>query len=444
MPTTTQERVALGLVLVLFGAALVLRVLALGHGYQSDEISLLRSPSSLWNDTENGINPPLHRLIVQAWLSDEPALRFGRALSFVCGVGALWFSYQIGRSIGGNHVSGAMALALAAFTDVVIEHAALTRVYSVWFLVATWHVYAALRWLAAPDERRCAVELAVSAALLPHLHYLSIPILAIEGIVLSLVSRRWTLVAKCWTPAMVATIPLVLLMLRAPAPGQPSVGGGEAWQRTSLQVLGLGSSHGQALVVGLLVFAAFRWKRLDAFQHYASICLLGAVGVVIGVGAFRLVRPPAAHMVLPYACAAMAGLPRALQGIWRITLQVVLTVGLLFPRAEEAMFRRNVTEWDGIEAFANTWRSREGERPESVLIVPSHMGSVLELYLTGQVTSTQRFEHAGTTFLGGDGSSAKGADIAVIFGERVPDVPGCEKESSGPRFQVLSCKTPAW
>lgn len=442
MATTTQNRVALGVVLALFGAGIVLRVLELGHGYQSDEISLLGSPSSPWNDTENGINPPLHRLILQAWLSDEPALRFGRGLSLVCGLGALWFSYQIGRNMGGDRVSGAISLALAAFTSVVFEHAALSRVYSVWFLVATWHVHAALRWLAAPDERRSAVEMAVSAVLLPQLHYLSIPILALEGVVLSLVSRRWTLVAKCWAPAAVTTLPLVALILRAPAPGQPGVGGGEIWRQTAFHLLGLGSNAGQGLVVALLVLAAVRWKRLDARQRYVSACLLGSLGVVIGVGAARLVRPPAVHMVLPYACAAMAGLPRALEGMWRIGVQVVLSVGLLLPRAGEAVFRRNVTEWDGIEAFAKSWRARDGERPRIVLIVPAHMASVLGLYLTGHVTS-QRFEHAGTTFLASDGSSARGADAAVVFGERVPAVLGCEKDETGPQFRVFSCRAPA-
>jgi hypothetical protein len=287
MPMTTQKRGALGLVLVLFGAGLVLRVLALRHGYQSDEIALLHSAASFWSNPENGINPPLHRLLLHAWLSDVPALRLGRGLSLVCGTGALWFSYQIGRTIGGNRVSGAMSLALAAFTGIVIEHAALTRVYSVWFLVATWHVYAALRWLAAPDERRSAVEMAVSAALLPQLHYLSIPILALEGIVLSLVSRRWTLVAKCWAPAVVATLPLLALILRAPEAAQPGVGGGEDWQRTIPQILGLGSNGSQELVFALLVLAAVRWKRLDAGQRYVSACLLGSLGVVIGVGDLR-------------------------------------------------------------------------------------------------------------------------------------------------------------
>jgi hypothetical protein len=99
---TTQKRGALGLVLVLFGAGLVLRVLALRHGYQSDEIALLHSAASFWSNPENGINPPLHRLLLHAWLSDVPALRLGRGLSLVCGTGALWFSYQIGRTIGGN------------------------------------------------------------------------------------------------------------------------------------------------------------------------------------------------------------------------------------------------------------------------------------------------------------------------------------------------------
>jgi hypothetical protein len=133
-----------------------------------------------------------------------------------------------------------------------------------------------------------------------------------------------------------------------------------------------------------------------------------------------------------------------LAGKWRIGAELVLALGLVVPRAGEALFRRDVTEWDGIEAFAKTWRARDAGHAASVVVVPAHMNGVLELYLTGQTARGDRFEHAGTTFTGGDGSSPGGADVAVVFGERVTEIPGCKKETSGTRFEVFDCRpTPA-
>ena len=226
----------------LFVLAAWLRGPMLTLGLHSDEVGTM-AVGGFWaiaDHPENGVNPPLWRLMFNLVLEPGDALWWGRRFSLLCSMATIPVGYAVGRQAsGGSRVAGLLAAALLATHPWCLRYAALFRIYAFWSLTFLVHVGALGRAVQAETDRGrrgWGTVALVTAILLPWIHYFSVPVLLACGAVLLFArqARRWLGVHVA---AAVGILPMVPYVLFEDANRvSPSRGGGILVQLLSLDL----------------------------------------------------------------------------------------------------------------------------------------------------------------------------------------------------------------
>lgn len=389
--------------------ALLLRWPRLSYGIDPDESALVAAPN-FWGivfDQESSRNPPLHRLF-DLWFTPVAAIEHGRWFSLLASLLTTALAFELGLTLEG--IAGGVAAALfIAVNPALVEHAALYRAYAPWLAVAMWHVLAAVKLLSGNARGRLwAVQFSISALLLPWLHYVSLPLLALEALGFALFKshRRylWLLL-----PALFAAVPLPRLILSGTSgPIEDS-----STFSSFLWALGF---RGRKLTFVVVVAALTGFRRLQSIERLLWLAGFASAALIAGLDLVLLVRPPAVHWLMPTLGIALALLPLRNTLHWSLrAVSAAAVIGLLVSGFAESRRGGRCTQ-QGPPAVAGALELLARSRAERPIYVQQVWLGVLSLYLTGK-----RFASAAHQEPVGD----------VLRVEGIPFVP-LESRTSGP------------
>lgn len=371
-----------------------LRLAAARHGYAPDELANIthKGAWAIITDPESGVNPPLLRLVVNLPFETGGSLVWGRLLSVLCGVLAIPAVAALARRVGGLGAMVAAAWIIALHLDAV-RMSAQIRAYSPFVLVAALHLLAVMRWAEAPAERPRRWAVALSALVLPQLHYFGVPLLlgvAAAAAIEPSTRRLWRL----YVPAALALLPLVLLitgehearvamkgalsdtlllMLSLDLQGVPALSGRLfGWLRLRPDL----TDHAlQATITsGLLLASVLRARPLSTAARTLVGALVGVLLGVLGFSTVQYVRSPVALYVAVSAIpllAASLGLARSRAGVALAALALVLGLGPALVRglADLSSPWPEDSAPDFVASF-HTHDAARGDRP--VFVTPRH------------------------------------------------------------------------
>ena len=354
-------------------AAAALRLWGLGRGFEADELAILMS-GGFWDiasDPSGGVNPPGLRLLLNLAFPVQDALPLGRLLSLVCGIAAVPLAFRAGRLAGGTAV-GLYAAALVAAHPVAAEMSTVVRSYSIWLALALWHVGSVLE-VTRQARRTRAVGVALSAALLVQVHYVSVPLMVAMAATLAVVApgrRLWML----YVPAAVTTLPLAGLVLGAQSRWHDPADGGLT--RGLVDIFGLGLGWFFALAAVLAGVVCLR-KRLQP----AVLALLGGLGGLLVsaviMGSLHRLTPFVAVFGLPFLAPLLGLMPGPRRGVWLlVALWPLQSLARSFEEYGEPKTR------DAARRLGEDWR--EFTAPGEVIQVhPGHLVDVLRFQELG-------------------------------------------------------------
>src|SRR5262249_49319438 len=153
--------------------------------------------------------------------------------------------------------------------------------YTAALLVGLWHVDAVLR-----DAR---LEIAVSSLLLPWLHYMFVPALLLEALVLWRRRTSWWIAA----PVILSVLPLLPFIL-SPSPRR------EAASSSIVHTLLVEVTAGEWEIVPWIAIVALTIRPIDPARR---LFLGGFAAMLITIGgaaSVALVRPSAGVLLLPW------------------------------------------------------------------------------------------------------------------------------------------------
>jgi hypothetical protein len=403
--TERQDRV-LTLVAVLGCGALALgmRLPWLAHGYSSDEVGLLVPGDFVrqFLDPETGVNPPMYRWLLLAF-PRAAAMVGGRWISLLANVGAVMGIAAVGRVVAGRWWGALLAGLLLAVHPPSIDASTSARAYGLWSLAMAAHLGALVAW-ARSRSREAAVAVAVTALILPWIHYFSVPWMLVVGLGVAATVPELRALPLLYAPAAVAFLPLLQRILTQTVRREPP-----AWPvgRVLDLVVGMGLSSralpqlrdGEptlptnpslpALVVvaaGLLCLLS--WRRLPPASRVLTWAM-AAVPVAVAVLATRqAVRPPTAMMMATLSAAWLAAAVSIPTKPW---LRGLLALSLAAPLAWATVDRLGqsqgeVHERDAVREVA--MRLSDGRFPPgSLSITPASDALPMFYYLTGRYIS---------------------------------------------------------
>ncbi|MBT3220701.1 MAG: hypothetical protein HN348_16565, partial [Proteobacteria bacterium] len=301
--------IGLALMTLCVGLGLYLRIGGLPRGYSSDEMAMLQ-PWGFWQiltDPESAVNPPLLRLMFNVPFDTAHTLYYGRLFSFCCNIVAIGLAFWLGRLVSRSNLGGLVAAGLVVFHPYAGLQASIFRSYSAWMLIAFWHLISLCRLVETRGDRSVAVaiQVGVSAFLLPQIHFFSVPILLAEGLALLTLFPANRKDFLLFVPAGLGFLPFGIYILNEPArrvlPDNEGVWGAVE------TVVGISGMLEQVAMV--LVLCLLFWPLLNRGQR---MLLCGAMGVVVSVvifGGKQLVRPPASIFMLPFFAVLTAAIP---------------------------------------------------------------------------------------------------------------------------------------
>ncbi|MCB9666347.1 MAG: hypothetical protein H6732_19710 [Alphaproteobacteria bacterium] len=337
---------------------LAVRLQAWADGAAPDELGTVQPGDFLavLLDPEAGVNPPVWRLLTNPWLPDWSSLRAGRVIALACGVAGIPAAGWLGWRAGGRSALAAtLAAALVALHPVHVVWSTMFRVYTLAFLLMTLHLGLVGRWLERPEGRGRMAAVVATAAVLPWLHYVTVPWLVGVGLGAALVVPGARRLPLLYVPAALGTAPLAWAVLTQPdrrvehlEPAAstlakvlgtglhaPSVVIGQGGRL--LRALGGSGLSSQAwmawLVVASLLLGLGAWRRLAPEARLAWLST-AAVGVaVLGLARIQYVRTPTAVFVLVGLAPWLGALPGVVpwRGAWRAVRMVAVAalLGLL-------------------------------------------------------------------------------------------------------------------
>lgn len=365
-------------------------------------------------DPEAGVNPPVWRLLTNPWLDDWPALQAGRLLALVSGVLGIPASAALGwRASRGRPLGALVAAAVVALHPVHVVWSTMFRVYTLAFLAMTVHLLLVGRWTGASQERRrLGLGVAATAAVLPWLHYVTVPWLLGVGLGAALAIPGARRLPLLYAPAALGSAPLAWAVLTQPDRRVEHV---EAVSATLAKVLGTGL-HAPALVVAqggrllratggsglssqawmawltvaVLALGLVAWRRLAPEARLAWLSTVGVGFAVLGLARIQYVRAPTVTFVLvglaPWLGALAAGLGPTPRPAWRAGLVGVAVVGGLAWTVPgdlgESLARARARDaW--FDVLDRVVRERTLDAPDGVLhVTPSHASSFLWFHAT--------------------------------------------------------------
>ncbi|MCB9679906.1 MAG: hypothetical protein H6733_00415 [Alphaproteobacteria bacterium] len=407
-----MDRRAVGRVLAVVALMAVggwLRLGMLDDGYSPDEFAniLYGSVWQILTDPESGVNPPLLRLL-NAPFGEAGALVVGRWLSWVGGTAAIGLTFAVARAAsGGSTVAGLLAAALVAFNPEAVKMSGRFRSYGVLMPLMAWHALAVGGWMAGQaagvgDEvRRHARQVQVSAALMPWIHYATIPVMLGLGLV-GLAVPRMRRLGLLYVPAAVLVSPMALLVFgnTSARVAQHDSVGTLLVQIVSLQfqaqripapwlhAVGITDSRygPTAIVVGVgMVLSLLLWRRATDTARFLTLAAWVFVGALVALSGVQLVRSPTASLLLIWTAPLLATLPAYVPDrVVRVLLSAIVGALLLARDAEPLRQLQHYTTYDGLRTFALHFHDLDGERGDLPLYTwPGYTHVGLFFYVRG-------------------------------------------------------------
>lgn len=321
---------ALASLLVLIAA--VPRWIAFQRGYIADEIGWVRDGgwAELYFDGETAVNPPLLRVLINVGFETDVVPDVGRAVSLVASCLAVAVVFSAARRAGrGDLAIASVAAALVALSPLAVAQAGWFRSYGVLQLVMAWHVWSLVA-VADGEGRRGEVHLALSALLLPQLHYFTVPMLLLEGLALAVVAGPRVLAA--YVPATLGFLPLAARILADGA--REHLAPTDPWGSV-YEVLTLGSGPRGVVVLAAAVVAVPAHR---APQRVLALACLAVAGAAILVGHAHDMRGDLSIVLLPAYATMVTSIAAAAPRIARWLLLAGLCAWVGPPQAERMGF----------------------------------------------------------------------------------------------------------
>jgi hypothetical protein len=424
--------------------ALLLRWPRLSYGIDPDESALVAAPD-FWGivfDQESSRNPPLHRLF-DLWFTPVAAIEHGRWFSLLSSLLTTALAFELGLTLEG--IAGGVAAALfIAVNPALVEHAALYRAYAPWLAVATWHVLAAVKLLSGNSRGTLwAVQFSISALLLPWLHYVSLPLLALEALGFALFKshRRylWLLV-----PALFAAVPLPRLMLSG------NSGPVEDSSTFSWFLWTLGFRADRRITPLIVIAAVIGFRKLLPVERLLWLAGLASAALIAALDLVLLVRPPAVHWLMPTLGIALALLPFRKALHWSLrAVSAAAVIGLLVSGFAEARRGGGCTR-QGPKAVARVLDLLARSRAERPIYVQQVWLGVLSLYLTGERFASVAHQDPAGDVLSVDGlpfvplesrtrAPIEGLVLTFPCAGALPRPDGCSWLRETPDYGIMDC-----
>lgn len=459
------------------------RISGFDRGWSSDELAnvMLGGAWQIYADPEAGVNPPLLRMLFNAPFVDADTPRYGRWFSYGWSLVAVALAFVAGKDAArGSLVAATVAALMVALHPMAITYATIYRIYSWWMATTLWHIVAMGRWIdAEPGRGRVwAVQAVGTAMLLPWIHYFSVPLLLVEGLVILLAfpgKRRWILAL---VPAALSISPMIAVVLNQPArrvaPGEPIL-------HTMTKIVGLGLTPPMLLAnpaanlskavdlqpfhwpqwmaasLGLAVLlTVVLWTRISTTQRLlASGCVAVAGGTYV-LGQVQWVRDPTMLFMLVCMAPLLASLPALLPGPRFTavgTVFLVWWVGAGLPE-KLAYEQERTAQRDAIPDFARSFDSYDVGGKRRVWVHKAYFVGSLYFELKGEHFGRGRrppwcvrvptcFEFERTRFAGvdqvGDGSTLEG--LLVSFDDHRPEgfASACEPLQDQIAYGIWDC-----
>ena len=324
-PSISWWELPLLAVVMMWGASA--RWALIGHGPTSDEISLLKWRGWEWifRDTANRWHPPLYRMSFTAWLEPEQALTVARHVSLVAGVLTIALVWLLARGLTRSRLLAlAAGLGLAALPHHML-FSVMFRPYAVLSMLMCVHLVCLSRWIPAGAPRWTVWGVGLTATLLPQIHYLALPWLALTALGTAVTLKRsW----RTFIPYLGA--PVVILPLVGHITGTMESSGAITtdWHTLMTTLFGMGIEGNPKMPigryywpVGVLAAAAtlVRWPWLSVHGRVIVIGTLSMLGAVFWVSGQHRLTPSAMLLIAPMLWAMLAALPQLIPGRWRIT-----------------------------------------------------------------------------------------------------------------------------
>ena len=324
-PSISWWELPLLVIVMVWGAST--RWALIGHGPTSDEISLLKWRGWEWifRDTTNRWHPPLYRMSFTAWLEPEQALTVARHVSLVAGVLTIVLVWLLARGLTRSRLLAlAAGLGLAALPHHIL-FSVMFRPYAVLLMLMCIHLICLTRWIPAGAPRWTLWGVGLTATLLPQIHYLALPWLALTAVGTAvLLTRSW----RTLLPYLGA--PLVIL----PVLGHISVNMGGTqpvspdWMKLTTTLFGMGLEGKPTMPIGryfwpLGVVAAvaltLRWRWLHTPGRVLVIGTMSMLGAVAWVSGEHRLTPSTRLLISPMLWVMLAALPQLIPARGRIS-----------------------------------------------------------------------------------------------------------------------------
>lgn len=458
-----------GVVLV----GVMLRVRGLPFAYSTDELGNLYGGAwyrVLW-DAEAGVNPPLLRAALHAFVPVSQVLDVGRWLSLVASCGALGMTAVLAWRLGGPWAAFG-AVALLAVHPQSVRMAPVCRSYGLSAgLSAAWLV-GIDAFVRSPEDRRAWWRMVVPAVLLPWIHYTWVPVILAVTAALAVrpTLRRGAVVGHA--VACVGILPMIPLIL-----GKTEARVASPSLRASLELVGgLGltlpsvleaplrrvwpSPNVYAIVailvaVGLVACAVMARREMTRALAFGALGLLAAV---VAASTVQLVRPPVSILLAAFVA--------PLWGLWasRSWLGVITLALAVWSGAEQVRTPLWAEGEEGRRAFAGdlpAWVQRANGRP--IHLIGGGLASAVVYYRTREhimvwpmsddcAEGAGCFELEGAHFVVTDRERALRAEGLVVDVEHLPQRAvtvaadpldaRCEKVEDQPSLRVWDCPAP--
>lgn len=346
----------------------------LQRGYSTDEISLYfgGTPEQVMADVLTAVQPPGLRVWLSLFSDPRMALDAGRVAAFTSLLLAVPLVYGVSRRLGASAAAAGLAALAVAIDPVGVEVSTQARVYA--FLVPVLVVYVAAlsAWVQRP-RWRSGLLAAGAAALLPQLHYITAPWLALVGVGAAVVSRRPVAALALHVPAAVGFAVWLPAILGGTGAWEPPGGHGvlEMLHRTLPLT---DRAPGTVVVLVALVALAARAGRPG---QLLAMAVAGLAGTALAVGAQHYLTHQAGALGLalaPLAAARVAGPLRGPSPGARPAVRLVVLVGfalLVVSRHGRSRFVLAPASRDAVQTFAHDWPDRVPPGGE-VAVVPTY------------------------------------------------------------------------
>lgn len=401
LPVPRRETaIALGLLTL----GLVLRGLDLGHeSLWFDECFTLDQAhratfAEVVKATAADNYPPLHNLLVHAWIAlfgeGREALRWSSAL---LSSGAIWVGGGLARELYGPRAR-LIAMALLATLPEQVRYGQMLRMYALFSLLALASTWCLARWLARPTHRRLTLWVVITAAACWTHYYAGflvigqaaavltsprrsrppmLPWLVAQGAVLALFSP--------WLPVMFERFQALdgHFWIQRPGVGGLAHAVSESWPLTTLLAVALAALAVVPHLPHALARATDDAERVGRWD--ATRLLLGAwLGPVGLAWVLSYVTQP--MFLLRYLLGAFAvgtvlvaaGIARFAAAWVRVGLTLVLVLATV-PRLVDWYREDQYAHWDAIGQRL----AREVGPRDQVLVVPQDLDVVLRVSTPG-------------------------------------------------------------